>query len=302
MKSRWIKNRRGGVAPQIILLAAGLVAGVLVGAVIFRSAADPAAEPALPQSPTAAAKAAPNADVATLTAERDGLQSRVKELDQAISDRDRIITRLRAEIRDVSEKSSAEEVAKETEPEKKPGQRDWKDRPKSLAEMKEKDPEGYARIQERIQGFTGRMTETMTNQGDFLESLDQALMTEEQRENHQKLQETLAGIQTTMEKLKNGELDNGDTWAMRREMMGTMKNLGPMLEMERKAAISQVGHGLGYEKEAERTEFVEYMDHVYEMTSPGTIWKSMMGDGGPGGRGRGPGGRGGPAGQDQDKK
>ena len=85
-------------------------------------------------------------------------------------------------------------------------------------------------------------------------------------------------------------LSDNAGWEMRREMMGQMRDIGPMLEMERQAALSQIGHDLGYETQEERQEFVDYMDHVYTMTSPGTLWRSMMG----GDRGRR--GRGGPGG------
>lgn len=142
----------------------------------------------------------------------------------------------------------------------------------NMDELKEKDPERYAKIQKDREDFRNRITDTMAKQSAFVLDLDVTKMSEEQRTNHERLVQVLDENWTHMEAIK--ESDGTDAASDAR--ISLMKNAGELrglFEVERETALQDLGRQIGYEDAEDSKAFADTVSEVYDMTSLGSYWR-----------------------------
>jgi hypothetical protein len=141
----------------------------------------------------------------------------------------------------------------------------------NLEELKEKDPERYEEIQKQRDEFRNRIADTLAKQSAFVLDLDVTKMSEEQRENHERLVEVLDENWTHMETLK----EDGGTDMTSEARVALMKNaseLRGLFEVERETALQDLGREIGYEGD-DSEAFSDAVSEVYDMTSLSSYWR-----------------------------
>ena len=206
----------------------------------------------------------------------DALRRRVSELEKALSERDTA----RAQQPEQPQKVEAE--ANRERGEDRGRRRSWEER---MEEMRRDNPEQYAEMQQRREEFRRGMERRARDREDFLDAVDVAGMTPEQRQNHEQLLATVARVNTLMaDMMENGRPRGEAGEAMRHEMREAMMALGPLYDSERRYLLEATAKSVGYSG-SEVQAFTEHIQMIFEHTS-------MMPPGGFGSRG----GRGGPPG------
>jgi hypothetical protein len=156
--------------------------------------------------------------------------------------------------------------------------------------MKAEDPERYAEMQQRREEFRQRMEQRARDRADFLDAVDRAGMSPDQRVNHEKLLETVARVnelttQMMQQQPGRGRTEEGD--ALRQEMGESMMALGQLYDSERQYLLEATAKAAGYSG-GDVSAFTEHVQSIIENT---TMMPSAGGyRGGPGGPGGGPGG------------
>ena len=217
-------------------------------------------------------------------AERDAeaLRKRIAELEKALADRS-------ARNRRPERAPQTNEVA-EAQDGREDRQQSWEDR---MERMRTEDPDRYAEMQQRREGFRQNMEQRARDRADFLDAIDVAGMTREQRANHEKLLDATARANELMAQMAEGGRRRGEEGdALRQEMGETMASLGQLYESERQYLFEATAKAAGYTGNDVQA-FTEHIQNIIENTSmiPG-FGRGGGGPGGPGGfGGRGGGGR-----------
>jgi hypothetical protein len=211
------------------------------------------------------------------TADDAAAAARIAELEKLLKDREASLADMRA--------NSANRQA-DTAPTERPGRGNFN--PQGwMEDLKTRDPQRYEEMQARFKEMGQKTSSYLGKQDEFLKSLKTENMTPEQQDNHAKLQEALAKAKEISEQL-NADPEGPKAGELRGQLFQAMRDSRELLEGERQIALQDMAGQLGYTKE-QTPQFVEYVNSIYEMTNPGTIFRSVMG-GGEGGRGGFPGG------------
>ncbi|MDP6523546.1 MAG: hypothetical protein QGI24_04825 [Kiritimatiellia bacterium] len=141
----------------------------------------------------------------------------------------------------------------------------------NLEELKEKEPERYEEIQKQRDEFRNRIADTLAKQSAFVLDLDVTKMSEEQRENHERLVEVLDENWTHMETLKE-DAGTDTTSEARIALMRNASELRGLFEVERETALQDLGREIGYEGDDSKA-FSEAVSEVYDMTSLSSYWR-----------------------------
>ncbi len=144
--------------------------------------------------------------------------------------------------------------------------------------LRERDPQRYEEMQNRMRDFMTRTTENLDRQTKFLGALDVAAMTPEQAEGHKRFLELAGENQRLMETIAMDPNAEG-VRDLRRQLFENSRELRELGDAERELALGDFARQIGY-KGTEVDEFVAYVNSVVELTSPGG------GFGGGPGRGR----------------
>ena len=274
------------LAPHALFLAVvlPLVAGAIAGYVV-RGAID--APVPVPQEAKDVAPSQPqvtaipdDATTSVALADAESLRARVRELEKLLNDREASIARLSADAARPKEEPPAEEPPREQRP-----RESYRER---MERMKTEEPERYAEMQKRQEEFRARMRAANEERDNYLASVDTSRMTAEQKANHERLLAALKMRDTLGERMRP-DAENPLTEEERQEFFKSMRDIGPMMEQERRYLLEETGRTYGEDGAA----FAEYIQDLMDYTTP---WR------GPGrrGGGRGPsgdgGGRGGPGG------
>jgi hypothetical protein len=185
----------------------------------------------------------------------------------------------------VLQESSDETPAEQERPERQERE-SFEDR---MAKMKEEDPEGYAEMIQQRQERQESMRYNLAERTATFMDLDTSNMTEEERVNHEQLVERMANVWALTEQFQDPE-EQPDREVMR-ELFNEMREVRPLMDLERSVMFKQLGSDLGYEGDEAET-FAAHVEEIIESTSIQT----PRGGGGRGGRGGG--GRGGQGGGD----
>ena len=157
-------------------------------------------------------------------------------------------------------------------------------RQEEMERLQREDPAEYARIRQEREAFRTRAVQHVDGQMDFFNSLNTEGLPQEYVNNHAALVEKLSEFQQLMNRINTDPASTQDDGVSRRELWESMREIGPMLDMERQVVLSDLANQLGYNQQEAR-DFIEYLDYIDEMTSPRGIMRNF-GGGGP--RGGGP--------------
>lgn len=225
------------------------------------------------------------------------LRSRIAELEEQLEEYEAGVAALKQEVAAAPEPEEPvveDEAAREERRQR--SREEWEQRRQErMAELREQDPQEYARMVQERQEFKRRTTDHVGGQVGLFAALNTEGLPQEYVDNHVALVEKLSEFQARVDAIN---ADPAAASSGRRELFGSIRELAPMLEMEREVALNDFALELGYEP-SEASSFVEYVDYVNEMTSPRSLMQNMGGFGGDrGGRGGGDrGGRGGGGGR-----
>jgi len=159
----------------------------------------------------------------------------------------------------------------------------WQSFAERLERLKTENPEQYAEFQKRRDEERQSREQRAQQRASFLESVDTSNMTDEQRENHERLVATLAKLNEYRTLMEQPGFER--TPEMREEMGAAFASLGELYSAERRYLLEETARAVGYEGGG----VAEFADHVQQIIDNTT----MSGFGRRGGDGRGGGSPGG---------
>jgi hypothetical protein len=250
------------------LLAVALIAETLILFQAQQAQEEPAAPMVASLPPVVETVVAPISTTDRASAIPDDLSDEVAALKKALAEKNRDIMELRKRVAEKNEVVAEIEERRQRRESGEDGGRG-----QFLQRLRERDPERYEEINKAMNTLAERMTGNISEKFGFFEQLSTDQMSEEQLSNHEKLlakmaqvRELFAGMNATQEP---SELD-----AMRGQAFGAMRELGDLMDIEREVALKEMGTQLGY-AEAEATDFAEYIDYIYDMTSPRSFYREF---------------------------
>ncbi len=181
-------------------------------------------------------------------AANEALRKRVVELEQALAER------------------PAEPLPSVAQP----GEANLPERPRRqsfserLEQMKREDPEQYAEMQKRREEFRQSMEQRAQERATFIATVETKNMTDEQRENHEKLLETVARVNELTAQM--GQADGERSADLRHEMGETMHALGELYGAERRYLFEETARAIGYEGD-QASAFAEHLQTIIDNTS-----------------------------------
>ena len=275
------------LAPHALVLAVvlPLVAGAVVGYVVRGALEAPVAVPeeakdvAPPQQQVTALP--DDASAAVANADAETLRARVRELERLLNEREASIAKLSADAarpQEVPPPPPSEEPQREQRP-----RESYKER---MERMKQEEPERYAEMQKRQEEFRARMRAANEERDNYLSTVDTSRMTAEQKAGHERLLAALKMRDTLGERMRP-DAENPLTDEERQEFFNATREVGPLMEQERRYLLEETGRTYGEDGAA----FAEYIQDLMDFTTP---WRGPRQRGG--GRGPRPGGPGGPGG------
>ncbi|OGV72605.1 MAG: hypothetical protein A3K19_12455 [Lentisphaerae bacterium RIFOXYB12_FULL_65_16] len=289
----------GGATPvvAIVILAAALIAATVTAAQYRRAARDATDELSRERTrlrespePTTAApekamKPAPvekpavtASGTSTPASHQIELQEKVSDLQELLKVKDRMIAELQASPR---------------------GPRGDMRRPQNgaggpadfrnfMENLKQRDPQRYQEMQDRIKASQERMATGLTKQQEFLSQLDTAAMTPDQATNHQKLIELMNQNQEILDAI-NLDPEAEDVGDLRRQLFDNNRQVHDLMDTERTVALQDLAQRLGYTPQT-AGQFVDYVKNVFEVTSAPSFRRGGDRANPPGGTGQQPAG------------
>ena len=275
------------LAPHALVLAVvlPLVAGAVVGYVVRGAMEAPVAVPDEARdivAPQPHVTAVPDdASTSVALADAESLRARVRELEKLLNDREASIAKLSADAARPKEDPQPPPSGEEPPQERRPRE-SYRER---MERMKTEEPERYAEMQKRQEEFRARMRAANEERDNYLSSVDTSRMTAEQKANHERLLAALKMRDTLGERMRP-DAENPLTEEERQEFFKSMRDIGPMMEQERRYLLEETGRTYGEDGAA----FAEYIQDLMDYTTPFRGPGRRGGGRGPGPGGGGPGG------------
>ena len=133
-----------------------------------------------------------------------------------------------------------------------------------MAQMQRDNPERAAEWQQQRDAFRQRMHKQIEERADFLNRVETANMSEEQRANHEELLLLSAEMRELHEKMPDMNREEmGQAWRKIAENGG---RLATLYENERRYLLEATGEMLGF-KGAESAQFADQIQMIYDQTS-----------------------------------
>jgi len=142
----------------------------------------------------------------------------------------------------------------------RPSRESFRDR---MERMKEEDPERYAEMIQRRTEFQERIRDDQFNRLTALADVDTSHMTPEELANHTALLDKLS---TMWEQTGEFDPENPPDREQMREIFGSMREIGDMMDQERTFMFRQLGSDVGLAG-SEAEEFASYVESVIEATT-----------------------------------
>jgi len=133
-----------------------------------------------------------------------------------------------------------------------------------MEQLKAEKPEEYAEMQKRREEFRQSMEQRAQDRAAFIAAVDTKNMSDEQRENHEKLQQAVARVNELMALMGQPDAERGAD--MRHEMGDAMRQLGELYGSERRYLFEETARAVGYEGD-QASEFADHMQTIIENTS-----------------------------------
>lgn len=192
------------------------------------------------------------------------LRRQVADLERILGDRTKTVETLRQSVLLQEERASKVETLAVAADDTRavPPISPREDPATRMERMQRENPERYAEVQQRREDRLRRMDELHDNRRTFLESVDVSRMTEEQRENHQRLLDAMSKAAEFQRKITVGD------WSQlseeeRMEGFNTVRNLDELYREERRYIIEETGRSYG----EDGARFADYIENVLDNTS-----------------------------------
>lgn len=254
---------------MLIVVAVGCLAvGAGVDRVLLSGGASDRKADSRPQPLAIAAPAENHA-----TSERDlvmeSLRKQVAELERSLSLRMEQIAELQQAIARRDDKLAGQatssvpvevraEVAGER-PERRQPRESFEAR---LERLRTEAPEEYTEMQRRREEMQQRMTQLHQDRRSFLDAIDTARMSEEQRENHAKLVAAIDAANAFRLQVSSGDWSQVSA-EQRAEGFNSFRTIGELYEQERRYLLEETGRTYGEDGD----RFADYIENVLENTS-----------------------------------
>jgi hypothetical protein len=150
-----------------------------------------------------------------------------------------------------------------------------------MEKMKTENPEQYAEFQKRREEFRQSMEQRAQERSNFIAAVDTQRMTDDQRENHDRLVATVARLNEMRTQMEQEGFER--TPEMRQEMGQLFESLGELYGSERRFLFEETARSVGYEG-GQVSDFADQMQMIIDNTT-------MSGFGRHGGGSRDGGGR-----------
>ncbi|MBU1692718.1 MAG: hypothetical protein KKC51_02020 [Verrucomicrobia bacterium] len=230
----------------------------------------PPMEPSPPE-PVVEVKAAYVSPVAD--PEDPALRDRVRELEAALAEKDRVIWDLQVKATN----RPPDEARRPRD------QRNW------MEELRQSDPARYEEIQKRREERQQQISDQFAQKAAYFLKRDTSKMAEAERESYSQMLQLLDETWRMAEQLRV-EMPREERRALSESLHEKMDVLNPLLQQERTRTFMEAGLEVGYSDE-EAAQFAEYLNTVIDLTSP----RGMFRGGPPGREGSRRGGSGAPA-------
>ena len=268
------------LAPHALVLAVvlPLVAGGVVGFVVRGALDEPVDSPAAVSVPAPTVKAntvPPDAASAVARADAETLRGRIRELENLLNEREANLAQLAARKPEAESRPVVEAESPEAS-DRRPRHESFRER---MERMKTEEPERYAEMQKRQEEFRTRMRAANEARDNYLASVDTSRMTAEQKAGHERLLAALKTRDAFMERMRP-DAENPLSDEERQEAFDAMREIGPLMEQERRYLLEETGRAYG----EDGADFADYIQDLIDNTAP----MPRMG------RGRGPRPGGGP--------
>ncbi len=148
------------------------------------------------------------------------------------------------------------------------------DRQDWLATMRENEPERYQEIMTRREEARKTTEYELAKRAAYFIHREDHTWTEEQAGQYKRMMELLEESLALTEQLEDDlpeEKRREIAWSIRRNM----RELSPLLEIERDAELYRIGKEIGYSDD-DAAAFVLYLRDVIDITSVGTIFRNSM--------------------------
>ena len=266
---------------MVLPLLAGAVAGYVVRGALEAPVAVPeeALDVAPPQPQVTAIPDDASASVANADAE--SLRARVRELERLLNEREASIAKLSADAARPQEVPPPPPSGEEPPREQRPRE-SYRER---MERMKTEEPERYAEMQKRQEEFRARIRAANEERDTYLSTVDTSRMTAEQKAGHERLLAALKMRDTLGERMRP-DAENPLTDEERQEFFNATREIGPLMEQERRYLLEETGRTLG----EDGATFAEYIQDLMDFTTPWRGPRQRGGGRGPRPDGGGPGG------------
>lgn len=206
---------------------------------------------------------APEAPVRIVTVRDESAKGDADRLRRRVSDLEKALAEFETARVQQHEPSQGDETGKEQRSDR--GRRQsWEER---MEQMRRENPEQYADMQRRREDFRQSLEQRVRDREDFLDAIDVAGMTPEQRQNHEQLLATVARMNALMaDMMENGRPRGEEGESMRHEMREAMMNLGQLYESERHYLLEATAKAAGYSGDDVQA-FSEHIQTIFEQTS-----------------------------------
>jgi exonuclease VII large subunit len=183
----------------------------------------------------------------------ESLRVRVAELQKALAARE-------AELAALKQNTSEEPQAS-----RRPRREEFRQR---MEQLKRENPQQFAEMEKRREEFHQKMEQEKQSQSDFLAAIGSQSMSETQRENHDKLMESLAKIDALRAQREQSGAEPGTEAdaAFHQTMRESMAELGALYEVERTYLLEQAAAAAGYEGD-DASKFVDYIQRAVQSTT-----------------------------------
>ena len=182
----------------------------------------------------------------------------LSELKFLLRERDEIITGLKNRLQELEQNRSA-------------GRSFGDRREEYLKQLREQYPERYEQIRRRGETMRERMTVNISEQREFLDSMEVLDLPLEEQESHARLMEELSAIDEILNSMTE-DMDAGDMRRLRMQVYRKLRGLRNLFETEREILLHDLAGQLGYDG-GDAWQFVDYINYINEMTSARAIWR-----------------------------
>lgn len=179
------------------------------------------------------------------------LRAKVKSLNASLEAKNDLVAELEQQLKE--------------KPKMQDSKRDWganfSERMKTL---KEENPEEYQRMKEKVEKMKEHFEKGTKSRSEFYAGFNLEGLGEKQQKAMTELKEKLARIDELNERMQDGDFENQADLQM--EIWSEMRGTRELMNTARDIALDNLAKDIGYDEDSS-SEFTDYVDYIYDMTS-----------------------------------